>query len=162
MSSGEKQGHLRLVLVVLDAWAAYVPRTFVLIRALALLPSLTRGRMVAADWPAEHDAEYYPSLAEALQSHCCGADGEEDENAAGINGVWISTPTDTHEAEISIAAAAGVPIFTEKPVAADPASIARVFALCRDHGVPLCCGFQRRFDETYPRRRVPGAPWRHW
>ena len=63
--------------------------------------------------------------------------------------VWISTPTDAHEEAIRVAAAAGLPVFTEKPVAEDPESIARVFGIAREAGVALCCGFQRRFDKSY-------------
>ena len=81
-------------------------------------------------------ARYFMSLRDAIADTRASA-------------VWISTPTDAHEEAIRVAAAAGLPVFTEKPVAEDPESIARVFGIAREAGVALCCGFQRRFDKSY-------------
>ena len=93
------------------------------------------GERLAAQYPG---ARYFPGLAVAIESA----------NSL-VNAVWICTPTDAHEQAIALAAAAGLPVFTEKPVAEDAASIARIYGLARDAGVALCCGFQRRFDRSY-------------
>ena len=42
-----------------------------------------------------------------------------------------------------------IPIFTEKPVDETEKDIKSVFELCKVAGITLCCGFQRRFDDTY-------------
>lgn len=48
-----------------------------------------------------------------------------------------------------MAAAAKLPMFVEKPVAETPAEILALFKVAEEHGVPLCCGFQRRWDDSY-------------
>jgi len=63
--------------------------------------------------------------------------------------VWISTPTFNHEDSIRVAANGKKAVFVEKPVAEHPEDISKSFAVCKAAGVPLCCGFQRRFDTGY-------------
>ena len=82
-------------------------------------------------------AIYYATLQDAIK------------NNTSINAVWISTPTDQHAELITLAAANGLPIFTEKPVAEDAVEIAALFKIANQSTVPLCCGFQRRFDDSY-------------
>jgi len=71
--------------------------------------------------------------------------------AAGkpLQAVWITTPTSSHGAIIREAAAAGLAVFTEKPVSEEPEDIRGLFEVCHNAGVPLMCGFQRRFDPSY-------------
>ena len=95
------------------------------------------GEHLAAQYST---ASYYPTLLEALQSNS---------SSTPINAVWISTPTDQHAALIELAAAHHLPIFTEKPVAEDAVDIAELFQVARTNNIPLCCGFQRRFDDSY-------------
>mmetsp|Transcript_33766 Transcript_33766/g.100751 ORF Transcript_33766/g.100751 Transcript_33766/m.100751 type:complete len:244 (+) Transcript_33766:933-1664(+) len=40
-------------------------------------------------------------------------------------------------------------IFTEKPVDETAEKIRKLFLVCDKAGVDLCCGFQRRFDDSY-------------
>ncbi|VEU45130.1 unnamed protein product [Pseudo-nitzschia multistriata] len=42
-------------------------------------------------------------------------------------------------------------MFVEKPIAEIPQEIEELYQVCEQHNVPLCCGFQRRFDESYAR-----------
>lgn len=63
--------------------------------------------------------------------------------------VWIGTPTPYHSDAIKAIAARKLPMFVEKPVAASPDEVCELFSICRDAGVTLCCGFQRRFDASY-------------
>ncbi len=93
------------------------------------------GEALAAQHPG---CQYHATLSDAI------ADAD-----AAVAAVWISTPTDAHSAVIRTAAAAGLPVFTEKPVAEDADDIGALFAVCEAAGVPLCCGFQRRFDDSY-------------
>jgi myo-inositol 2-dehydrogenase/D-chiro-inositol 1-dehydrogenase len=64
--------------------------------------------------------------------------------AAGLDGVVIAAPTAAHPDLILAAVEAGIPVFCEKPVAADVADTLRVRARLTD--VPVQIGFQRRFD----------------
>lgn len=66
-----------------------------------------------------------------------------------VDAVCISTPTFTHRPLIELAATNGLHIFSEKPIGEHPADIQWCFDFCRRHSVQLCCGFQRRFDDSY-------------
>ena len=73
--------------------------------------------------------------------------------AAGVDAVVIATPTASHAALIGAAAAAGLPVFCEKPVAPDVAGTREVLARVAAAGVPLQVGFQRRFDPGFAAAR---------
>jgi myo-inositol 2-dehydrogenase / D-chiro-inositol 1-dehydrogenase len=69
--------------------------------------------------------------------------------AAGLDAVVIAAPTPAHDELVRLAIAARVPVFCEKPIAADlPSTRALVADLARAP-VPLQVGFQRRFDPGY-------------
>ena len=63
----------------------------------------------------------------------------------------ISVPTSSHGDYIKLAAENGLGTFVEKPVAESPQEIEELYEICERHGVPLCSGFQRRFDKSYAR-----------
>lgn len=65
------------------------------------------------------------------------------------DGVVIATPTGTHPELIRRVAGAGLPIFCEKPVAADVAETRAVLSHVAAAGVALHVGFQRRFDAGF-------------
>ncbi|BCJ35923.1 myo-inositol 2-dehydrogenase [Actinocatenispora thailandica] len=65
------------------------------------------------------------------------------------DGVVVATPTGTHAQLIRRIADAGLPIFCEKPVAADVAETRAVLAHVAAAGVALHVGFQRRFDAGF-------------
>ncbi|WP_026876782.1 Gfo/Idh/MocA family protein [Jiangella gansuensis] len=72
-----------------------------------------------------------------------------DEAFRDVDAVVIAAATAAH-AELMIAAArAGLPVFCEKPVAADIAGTLEVLAAVESAGVPNQIGFQRRFDAGY-------------
>lgn len=66
---------------------------------------------------------------------------------AGIDGLVIAAPTPAHRSLLSLAAAAGLPTFCEKPVALDLPTLDAVIAETADILVQV--GFQRRFDAGY-------------
>eukprot|EP00536_Pseudo-nitzschia_multiseries_P009810 jgi/Psemu1/288691/fgenesh1_pg.285_\ len=85
-----------------------------------------------------------------------------------LDGLLLATPTPSHGPCIELAAAHGLGIFVEKPVAETPAAIRKLYGICEQHeqrgheqrgrgrhnsvaAVPLCSGFQRRFDPSYRR-----------
>ncbi|RMH79551.1 MAG: inositol 2-dehydrogenase [Actinomyces sp.] len=85
---------------------------------------------------AEFGCRRYASAAEAH------ADPEAD-------AVAICTSTDTHVDALVEAAAAGKPIFCEKPLSLDLAEVDRALAAVEAAGVPLLVGFNRRFDPSH-------------
>lgn len=72
-----------------------------------------------------------------------------EEHCTPIDGVVLCAPTFTHEDVICEAAEYGLPIFVEKPVDETAEKIENLFNICDKHGAKLCCGFQRRFDDSY-------------
>jgi myo-inositol 2-dehydrogenase / D-chiro-inositol 1-dehydrogenase len=66
-----------------------------------------------------------------------------------LDGIIVSVPTSFHGDYIRCAAKYKLAVFVEKPVAESPLEIEELYTLCEQNGVPLCCGFQRRFDKSY-------------
>lgn len=66
----------------------------------------------------------------------------------------VCTPHPTHEEVVLQAAAAGVNVLCEKPIAIDPASAERMVKACDDAGVKLGVLFQRRFWPAAQRIRA--------
>lgn len=83
----------------------------------------------------------YPSISQALKHH--------GEKSSSIQGIVISSPTHTHASMITEAAAHNIDIFTEKPVDETAQKVKHLFDICNEANVSLCCGFQRRFDDSY-------------
>ncbi|GGC97362.1 oxidoreductase [Tersicoccus solisilvae] len=65
--------------------------------------------------------------------------------AAGLDAVSVCTPHPTHEALVLAAAAHGVHVLCEKPLAVDAAAAERMVTACRAAGVRLGAVFQRRW-----------------
>jgi myo-inositol 2-dehydrogenase/D-chiro-inositol 1-dehydrogenase len=74
--------------------------------------------------------------------------------AADIGGLVIATATDSHPELIIRAVDAGIPVFCEKPVAADVDGTLAVIRHLGDSSVPVQIGFQRRFDAGYRAARA--------
>ncbi|PRX43468.1 myo-inositol 2-dehydrogenase/D-chiro-inositol 1-dehydrogenase [Prauserella shujinwangii] len=62
------------------------------------------------------------------------------------DGLVVCAATDAHPELIIRAVTEGIPVFCEKPVAADVAGTLRVIERTRSSDVPVQIGFQRRFD----------------
>ena len=77
-----------------------------------------------------------------------GADGR------GIDVISVCTPHPTHEAVVTEAAAAGVHVLCEKPIAIDLAAADRMVAACREASVRFGVLFQRRFWPAAQRIRA--------
>ena len=95
------------------------------------------------------DADVAGALAERLGVE--QAPTLEDLLSDGVDGLVITTGTDTHAALLRTALAAGAPTFCEKPVASSLEETAELARLESDSGVPVQIGFQRRFDVGYRR-----------
>ena len=72
-----------------------------------------------------------------------------EEAIASADAVVIAAATTAHPELIVAAAHRGLPVFCEKPLAADLATSVRVVEEVRSTGVPTQIGFQRRFDAGY-------------
>jgi predicted dehydrogenase len=67
----------------------------------------------------------------------------------GVSAIVIAVPTPCHAGLIEAAAAAGLHVFCEKPLALEPARAQRAVSAARAAGVRLQVGFQRRFDPDF-------------
>jgi myo-inositol 2-dehydrogenase/D-chiro-inositol 1-dehydrogenase len=68
---------------------------------------------------------------------------------ARVDAVVIATSTDSHPGLVVAAAEAGVPVFVEKPVAADIAGTLELMTALENTDVVVQVGYQRRFDPGY-------------
>lgn len=74
--------------------------------------------------------------------------------ALAADAVLIASPTPTHADYIEMAAAAGKPVFCEKPVDLDAGRVRTCLAAADKAGIPLMVGFNRRFDPSFARLRA--------
>ncbi len=73
---------------------------------------------------------------------------------SSLDGLVIAAATDAHPELILKAADAGIPVFCEKPVAADIPGTLAVIDRIAGSDVPVQIGFQRRFDAGYAAARA--------
>lgn len=66
-----------------------------------------------------------------------------------IDAVVVATPTDSHAAIITNAAAAKKQIFCEKPISLDVATTIAAIEACTRSGIALQVGFQRHYDADF-------------
>jgi predicted dehydrogenase len=67
-------------------------------------------------------------------------------NDPDVEAVVLATPHSLHEAQIAAGVAAGKHVFCEKPLALTKAGAERAVALCRDAGLVLGMGHERRWE----------------
>lgn len=77
--------------------------------------------------------------------------------SAGLDGLVVAAATDAHPELILRSVDAGIPVFCEKPVAADIPGTRAVLRRIEDAEVPVQIGFQRRFDAGYVAARAAVA-----
>lgn len=77
--------------------------------------------------------------------------------AAGVDGMVVTAATDAHPELIIRCVDAGIPVFCEKPVAADITGTLAVIDHISGSSVPVQIGFQRRFDAGYTAARAAVA-----
>jgi scyllo-inositol 2-dehydrogenase (NAD+) len=107
--------------------------------------------VAAADFVAVADRTVAKAAALAQQYAVPNAYGDYQTMLArdDLDAVVIATPTNSHVAVISAAAAAGKHIFTEKPLALTLAGCDEAIAAVAGAGVKMHVGFMRRFDPGY-------------
>ena len=76
------------------------------------------------------------------------ADSPQALLASGVDGVVIAAAT-AHPELILAALDAGVPVFCEKPVSANPGDSVEVLRRTAESGIPVQIGYPRRFDAAF-------------
>lgn len=85
------------------------------------------------------------------------ADSPAELLAAGVDGVVIAAATDAHPELLLAAAAAGLPVFCEKPIARSIADAVEVARRVAGAGVAVQVGYPRRFDAGFAAARAAVA-----
>ena len=93
---------------------------------------MRRNGALAADYARRHGVARWHDDADAII------------RAPDIDAVYIATLTDTHRDYTLRCAAAGKPVYVEKPMAMNHAECLDMIAACRAAGVPLWVGYYRR------------------
>jgi len=112
-------------------------------RTISRLDSI--GGLVVADVDAGRATEVADELGASVAS--------PDDILNHVDGIVITTPTNTHAELIERAVAHKVPTFTEKPVALDIPTTRKVVDIVRSSDVLVQVGFMRRFDTGYANAR---------
>jgi predicted dehydrogenase len=97
-----------------------------------LVAVMRRNGALAADYARRHGVPRWHDDAEAIIG------------AGDIDAVYIATLTDTHRDYALRCAAAGKPVYVEKPMAMTHAQCVEMIDACRAAGVPLWVGYYRR------------------
>ena len=97
-----------------------------------LVAVMRRNGELAADYARRHGVLRWHDDAEAII------------RAADIDAIYIATLTDTHCEYTLRCAAAGKPVYVEKPMAVTPAQCTAMVDACGAAGVPLWVGYYRR------------------
>jgi myo-inositol 2-dehydrogenase / D-chiro-inositol 1-dehydrogenase len=130
-----ERGRLRLGVIGVGRIGAFHARTLL---SVATVESVSLGDL---------DAARAACLAAELGAGA--ASTPEALVEGGIDALVIAAPTPAHRALLSLAAAAKVPTFCEKPVALDLPTLDAVIAEAEAAGILVQVGFQRRFDAGY-------------
>lgn len=122
--------------------------------SIAVLGAGRIGRIHAGNIAA-HPMAYLAGIADpdpAAASRLADALGAPILSVAqtmGADAVLIATPTPTHADYIEQAAAAGRPVFCEKPIDLSAGRVRTCLAAVRHAGIPLMVGFNRRWDPHF-------------
>ena len=98
----------------------------------ALVAVMRRNAALAEDYARRHGVPRWYADAGRLI-----ADPE-------VDAVYIATPPSSHKQYVLAAAAAGKPVYVEKPTGLDSADCEEMIAACRAAGVPLFVAYYRR------------------
>lgn len=107
-----------------------------------VLPRLKGAQVVALADPSE---EARQSARQAIGASAAYAAPEAMIEAGGLDAVLIASPPALHVAHVAAAAAAGLHVFCEKPMARSVAEADAIIDACAQAGVVLQVGFNRRY-----------------
>jgi myo-inositol 2-dehydrogenase/D-chiro-inositol 1-dehydrogenase len=129
--------------------------------AIAVIGAGRIGRIHAANIAA-HPGARLAGVADADQAAAerlaasCGSTAIPVADAFAADAVLIASPTPTHAEYIERAAAAGRPVFCEKPVDLSTSRVRACLDAVARAGIPVMLGFNRRFDPHFAalKRRI--------
>ncbi len=98
----------------------------------ALVAVMRRNGPLAADFARRHGVPRWYDDAQTLI------------NDPEVDAVYVATPPSSHKEYTLLAAAAGKPVYVEKPMAPTHADCVEMIEACRAAGVPLWVGYYRR------------------
>lgn len=101
-------------------------------RGSAISACMRRNGDKAADYARRHNIPRWYDDADALI------------NDRDVDAVYIATPPESHKLYTLKAAAAGKPVYVEKPMAMNSGEVHEMISACRKHEVPLFVAFYRR------------------
>ena len=101
-------------------------------RGSSLVAVMRRNGEKAADYARRHGVPHWYDDAQAL------IDDPE------VDAVYVATPPSSHKLYTLLAAAAGKPVYVEKPMALDYGECQEMITACREAGVPLFVAYYRR------------------
>ncbi|MBI1256140.1 MAG: gfo/Idh/MocA family oxidoreductase [Chloroflexi bacterium] len=101
-------------------------------RDSALVAVMRRDAAKARDFAQRHKVPRWYDNAEALIRD------------AEVDAVYVATPPDSHRLYTQMAAAAGKPVFVEKPMARNPSECQQMIDACQQANVPLWVAYYRR------------------
>ncbi|MBZ0298526.1 MAG: Gfo/Idh/MocA family oxidoreductase [Anaerolineae bacterium] len=105
---------------------------FLKARDSALVAVMRRSAHLAEDYARRHGVARWYDDAQALIDD------------PDVDAVYVATPPDSHKTYALMAAAAGKPVYVEKPMALNFAECAVMIEACRSAGVPLFVAYYRR------------------
>ena len=98
----------------------------------ALVAVMRRDGAKARDFAQRHQVPHWYDHAEALI------------HDAEVDAIYIATPPDSHLSYTQMVAAAGKPVFVEKPMARNPFECQQMIDACQQAKVPLWVAYYRR------------------
>ena len=116
--------------------------------AESLRSRIAGAHLVAAAVDPEHRARLHAdgsAPCELVES------AEELISRLDVDAVVVASPAVVHDEHIILAAEAGKPIFSEKPLADSVPKAEAAAEAVRQAGIPFQIGFQRRYDRSYAR-----------
>ena len=101
----------------------------------------------------KYNVNSYSNLSEVLRKEQEESEDESQQQQQQqpnlIDGIICCSPTSTHHEIIEFACRHSIDVFVEKPVDATSTKIEALFDSAEKAQINLCCGFQRRFDQSY-------------
>lgn len=124
---------VKVALVGLGWWGRKIATTLDGNTVIQIARAVEVNPEAAASFKTVHDIPVSDSLADALAD-------------PSIDAVLLVTPHSLHEEQIAVAVRAGKHVFCEKPLALTRAGAERAVTLCREAGLVLGMGHERRFE----------------
>ncbi len=124
---------VKAALVGLGWWGRKIAATLDGSAAVRVVRAVEVSQEAVASFRGSYDIPVSPRLEDALDD-------------PAVDAILLVTPHALHEAQIAAAVRAGKHVFCEKPLALTRAGAERAVALCRDAGLVLGMGHERRFE----------------